>query len=61
MNTYGNNYYGTSTVVQATLRSDNTVYAQMALDVAPQRIVDVAHRMGITSPLDATPRSPWAV
>ncbi len=30
-----------STVLQATLRSDNTVYAQMALDVGARRIVDV--------------------
>jgi penicillin-binding protein 1A len=53
--TYGNSYYGTSSVVQATLRSDNTVYAQMALDVGAAQIVDVAHRMGITSELNADP------
>ena len=53
--TYGNSYYGTSTVAQATLRSDNTVYAQMALDIGAEQIVDVAHRMGITSYLNADP------
>lgn len=53
--TYGHNYYGSSSVVQATLRSDNTVYAQLALDVTPERIVDIAHRMGITSQLDPDP------
>jgi penicillin-binding protein 1A len=53
--TYGHNYYGASSVVQATLRSDNTVYAQMALDVTPERIVDIAHRMGVTSQLDPNP------
>jgi penicillin-binding protein 1A len=53
--TYGGSYYGASTVAQATLRSDNTVYAQMALDVGAQQIVDVAHRMGITSFLNADP------
>lgn len=53
--TYGNVYYGVSSVVQATLRSDNTVYAQMALDVGAEHIVDVAHRMGITSELNADP------
>ena len=53
--TYGNNYYGTSSVVQATLRSDNTVYAQMALDVGAEQIVDVAQRMGITSNLNPNP------
>ena len=53
--TYGGSYYGSSTVAQATLRSDNTVYAQMAMDVGAERIVDVAHRMGITSELNADP------
>lgn len=53
--TYGGNYYGTSSIAQATLRSDNTVYAQMALDVGAERIVDIAHRMGITSFLNADP------
>ena len=49
----GNNYYGIIHRLQATLRSDNTVYAQMALDVGAEPIVDVAHRMGITSYLNA--------
>ena len=53
--TYGNSYYGTTSVAQATLRSDNTVFAQMALDVGAERIVDVAHRMGITSYLNPDP------
>ena len=51
----GDKYYGISTLVAATLRSDNTVYAQLALDVGADRIVDVAHRMGITSYLNADP------
>jgi penicillin-binding protein 1A len=37
------------------MRSDNTVYAQMALDVGARRIVDVAKRMGITSYLNPSP------
>ncbi len=53
--TYGGDYYGPSTLYQATLRSDNTVYAQLALDVGVPRIVDVAHRMGITSELNMNP------
>ncbi len=53
--TFGGNTYGISTVVQATMRSDNTVYAQMALDVGADRIVDVARRMGITSYLNPSP------
>jgi penicillin-binding protein 1A len=53
--TYSGAGYGISSLVQATLRSDNTVYAQLALDVTADRIVDVAHRMGISSYLNADP------
>ncbi len=53
--TYGGNYYGTTTVAQATLRSDNTVYAQMILDLGPEMVVDIAKRMGITSQVDPYP------
>ncbi len=53
--TYGHDYYGATTVAQATLRSDNTVYAQMALDVGALQIVDAAYRMGITSELNPDP------
>ena len=53
--TFGHNYYGTSSLFQATLRSDNTVYAQLAMDIGAARIVDVAKSMGITSPLNADP------
>ncbi len=55
VSTYGHDYYGSTSVAQATLRSDNTVYAQLALDVTPERIADIAHRMGVTSHLDANP------
>jgi penicillin-binding protein 1A len=53
--TYSGKGYGISTLVSATLRSDNTVYAQLALDVSADRIVDIAHRMGVTSYLNADP------
>ena len=53
--TYGNTYSGTINIAQATLKSDNTVYAQLALDVGAEQIVDVARRMGISSELNANP------
>jgi penicillin-binding protein 1A len=53
--TFGNKYYGLSSLLEATLRSDNTVYAQLALDVGAGHIVDIAHRMGITSNLNKSP------
>lgn len=53
--TFGNTYRGMINLVDATLASDNTVYAQLALDVTPERIVDVAHRMGVTSYINPDP------
>ncbi len=50
--TYGNDYYGWSTLESATLRSDNTVYAQLTLDVGPARVASMARRLGVRSPLD---------
>lgn len=46
---------GRITLEEATSRSINTVYAQLSLRVGPEKIVDAAHRMGITSPLPAVP------
>lgn len=39
----------------ATENSVNVVFAQLALDVGPENIVEAAHLMGITSALDAVP------
>lgn len=39
----------------ATQNSVNVVFAQLALDVGPENIVETAHLMGITSALDAVP------
>jgi penicillin-binding protein 1A len=50
--TYGGDYYGWSTLESATLRSDNTVYAQLTLDVGPERVAAMARKLGVRSPLD---------
>jgi penicillin-binding protein 1A len=50
--TYADDYYGSSSIEQATLRSDNTVFAQLTLDIGPEAVADVARRMGITVPED---------
>ncbi len=52
VHTYANDYYGWSSIRSATLRSDNAVYAQLTLDVTPERVAEVARRMGVRSPLD---------
>ncbi len=52
VHTYANDYYGWSSIRSATIRSDNSVYAQLTLDVTPERVAEVARRMGVRSPLD---------
>jgi penicillin-binding protein 1A len=51
VHTYDNSYYGWTSIRSATIRSDNSVYAQLTLDVTPERIAQVARRMGVRSPL----------
>ncbi len=43
------------TIAKATAESDNTVFAQLDLDVGPDAVTQTAHDMGITSPLDSLP------
>ncbi len=52
VSTYGGDYSGPSTITQATLRSDNTVYARLTLDVGPEKVVQTAHKMGIKTKLE---------
>jgi penicillin-binding protein 1A len=52
VHTYANDYYGWSSIRSATIRSDNAVYAQLTLDVTPQRVAETARRMGVRSRLD---------
>jgi penicillin-binding protein 1A len=52
VHTYANDYYGWSSIRSATLRSDNSVYAQLTLDVGPERVAETARRMGVRSALD---------
>lgn len=42
-------------IVSATMRSSNTAYAQMIMDVGPQNVATMAKQMGITSSLSAVP------
>ena len=53
--TYDGAYAGPETVAAATLQSDNTVYARLALDVGSDAIVSMAQKLGVQSPLQATP------
>jgi penicillin-binding protein 1A len=40
-------------LVQATLASDNTVYAQLAADLGENTVTEMAHKMGVVSPLNS--------
>jgi penicillin-binding protein 1A len=55
VSTYSHTYSGAISVQQATLQSDNTVYARLTLDVGPQNVADMAHKLGVQSPLQPVP------
>jgi 1A family penicillin-binding protein len=52
---HGDGPGGPESVAAATTISDNVVFAQLSVDVGPENTVKTAHKMGITSPLDAVP------
>jgi penicillin-binding protein 1A len=53
--TFGNTYMGTVSLTRATLASDNTVYAQLILDIGPKAVCETAKLLGITTKLDCYP------
>jgi penicillin-binding protein 1A len=59
--TYDQSYTGWTSVERATLRSDNSVYAQLTLDVGPARVASLARRLGVRTPLDVRGQVPAAV
>ncbi|HEV3320079.1 MAG TPA: transglycosylase domain-containing protein [Solirubrobacteraceae bacterium] len=48
-------YTGSNTLTGATAYSDNSIYAEVGLQVGTQRIAQLAHRMGITTPISTNP------
>jgi penicillin-binding protein 1A len=53
--TYGHDYSGSISLERATLKSDNTVYMQLALDLGPREVRKTAYDMGIKTHLDGYP------
>jgi penicillin-binding protein 1A len=53
--TYAGKGAGPLSLTQATLKSDNSVYIQLALDLGPEEVKKTARMMGITSKLGAYP------
>src|SRR5260221_5458503 len=52
VHTYDSTYVGLTTVERALLRSDNSVFAQLTLDVGPENVAAMAKRLGVRTPLD---------
>jgi penicillin-binding protein 1A len=49
--TFDHTYIGATTIERGTLRSDNTVYARLSLDVGPANIAAMAYRLGVRTDL----------
>jgi penicillin-binding protein 1A len=49
--TYDHSYRGWTSISRATLSSDNTVYAQLTLDVTPQKVGRMAEKLGVKTKL----------
>ncbi|HWG56414.1 MAG TPA: transglycosylase domain-containing protein [Gaiellaceae bacterium] len=49
--TYDESYRGWTSISRATLSSDNTVYAQLTLDVTPEAVGKMAEKLGVRTPL----------
>ncbi|WP_343563575.1 transglycosylase domain-containing protein [Kiloniella sp. b19] len=52
---YKNKYYGEVTLREAFARSSNSVAVQVSQRVSPERVADVAQRLGIDATLDPSP------
>src|SRR5439155_20698858 len=52
---YSHEYFGAVTLTQALAMSLNTVAGRVGLEVGPKNVVRTAHRLGISSKLDANP------
>jgi penicillin-binding protein 1A len=52
---FGNSYNGRISLARALVKSDNSVFQQLALDLGPKAVRDTAYDMGIRSKLDGYP------
>jgi penicillin-binding protein 1A len=55
VSTYDHTYVGWTSITNATIRSDNTVYAQLTVDLGPARVAETAKLMGVETPLQPVP------
>jgi penicillin-binding protein 1A len=52
--TYDHSYVGPTSIENGTLRSDNTVYARLTLDVGPENVARMAYNLGVRTDLRTT-------
>ncbi len=52
---YDDNYLGSATLATGTTYSDNSVYAQVGMEVGPDKIADMANKLGIQSKVPNNP------
>jgi len=52
VNNYEGASYGRISLLNATTASVNTVYAQLVVSLGPDKVVEMAHRLGVKSPLE---------
>jgi penicillin-binding protein 1A len=55
VNNYEDSYSGVASLDSATATSDNSVYAELGLDVGTERIADLAQEMGIDTEISTNP------
>jgi penicillin-binding protein 1A len=49
--TFDHSYVGATSIENGTLRSDNTVYARLTLDVGPENVAQMAYKLGVRTDL----------
>ncbi len=55
VNNYEDSYLGSASIATATTYSDNSVYAELGLQVGTENIAETAHAMGIETPISTNP------
>ncbi len=51
VNNYDDNYSGSTTLANATAFSDNSVYAELGIDLGTKKIAKMAHKLGVRTPI----------
>jgi penicillin-binding protein 1A len=52
---YDDSYLGSASLTTATTYSDNSVYAQVGMEVGPDKVAEMANRLGVQTRIDDNP------